>query len=346
MTGGTGRRGGAGSPTLRDVAARAEVSLMTVSNVVNGHVGRVGEATRLRIEAAIAELGYRTQRRGRSLKLAREFAVGLAVVHPDRRFLDDPFISYVASGMSNALAAAGYGLMVNGIPDLGQIDLLLRHAMHIDALAIIASGPRPQRRAAYRRLAGLPHPLVVIEDEPQRGLGDTCTVLLDDGGGGAALARHLLARGARRFLFVAPRHAWPAVERREAGFAAALPADAVLERLACDETDHAGLVAAIAAKLSLKGHYDAVAGANDQIGIAALAAADRRGLDVPGDLRITGFNGFTFRHYAQPLLTTVLSPAYGLGERVARLVLDRLDGQPFPRGPVMLDVALEVGLSS
>ena len=121
---------------------------------------------------------------------------------------------------------AGYGLMVNGIPDLAEVDLLLRHATHIDALAIIASGPRRRRRAAYRRLAALPHPLVVIEDEPQRGLGDTCTVLLDDGGGGAALAAHLLAGGARRFLFVAPLHAWPAVERREAGFAAALPPDA------------------------------------------------------------------------------------------------------------------------
>ncbi len=324
----------------------AEVSLMTVSNVVNGHVGRVGDATRLRIEAAIATLGYRTQRRGRSLKLARELAVGLAVVHPDRRFLDDPFISYVASGMSNALAEAGYGLVVNGIPDVGEVDRLLRHATHIDALAIIASGPRIQRRAAYRRLAALPHPLVVIEDEPQRGLGDTCIVLQDDGGGGAALAAHLLGRGARRFLLVVPRHAWPAVERREAGFAAALPAGTEFERLACDETDHAGLVAAIAQRLAANSRPEAVVGANDQIGIAALAAAERCGLAVPGELRVTGFNGFTFRNYARPLLTTVLSPAYALGERVAALVLRRLDGQAFPRRPVMLEVGLEIGASS
>ena len=324
----------------------AEVSLMTVSNVVNGHVGRVGEATRLRIEAAIATLGYRTQRRGRSLKLARELAVGLAVVHPDRRFLDDPFISYVASGMSNALAEAGYGLVVNGIADVGEVDRLLRHAMHIDALAIIASGPRAERRAAYRRLAALPHPLVVIEDEPQRGLGDTCTVLQDDGGGGAALAAHLLGRGARRFLLVVPRHAWPAVERREAGFAAALPAGTQLERLACDETDHAGLVAAIAQRLAASLRPEAVVGANDQIGIAALAAAESCGLAVPGALRVTGFNGFTFRNYARPLLTTVLSPAYALGEQVAALVLRRLDGQAFPREPVILEVGLEIGASS
>ena len=78
---------------------------MTVSNVVNGRAGSgSGKPLELRIEAAIAALGYRTQQRGRSLRLAREFAVGLAVVHPDRRFLDDPLISYVASGMSNALA--------------------------------------------------------------------------------------------------------------------------------------------------------------------------------------------------------------------------------------------------
>jgi LacI family transcriptional regulator len=88
-----------------------------------------------------------------------------------------------------------------------------------------------------------------------------------------------------------------------------------------------------------------VVGANDQIGIAA-PAAQRCGLAVPGELRVTGFNGFTFRNYAQPLLTTVLSPAYALGERVAELVLGRLDGQPFPRRPVLLDVSLEVGESS
>ena len=241
---------------------------------------------------------------------------------------------------------AGYGLMVNGIPDLAEVDLLLRHAAHIDALAIMASGPRRHRRAAYRRLAALPQPLVVIEDEPQRGLDDTCTVLLDDGGGGAALAAHLLAGGARRFLFVAPLHAWPAVERREAGFAAALPPDAIFERLACDETDHAGIVAAIAARLASTPRPDAVAGANDQIGIAALVAAHQCGLEVPHELRVTGFNGFTFRHYAQPLLTTVVSPAYALGERVAALVLARLDGRPFPARPVMLEVALDRGGSS
>lgn len=343
---GHGQRGGTPIPTLRDVAALAEVSLMTVSNVVNGRAGRVGEATRQRIQAAIAALDYRTQRRGRSLKLAREFAVGLAVVHPDRRFLDDPFISYVASGMSNALAEAGYGLMVNGVPGLDRIDALLRHVMHIDALAIIASGPRPQRFEVYRRLAALPHPLIVIEDEPSLGSGDACTVLLDDGAGGGALAAHLLERGARRFLFVAPLHAWPAVERREAGFAATLPAHTKMERLACDETDHAGVVTAITARLAATPRPDAVVGANDQIGIAALAAAHALRLAVPDALRVTGFNGFTFRNYAQPLLTTVLSPAYALGERVAALVLERLDGQPFPRQPVMLDVALEPGASS
>src|SRR3712207_4832973 len=89
-------------PTLRDVAARANVSVMSVSNVINGQTARVREETRQRILSAIEELGYRPQRRGRSLRMQREFAIGFTIVHPDRRFLDDPYITEVAAGMSNA----------------------------------------------------------------------------------------------------------------------------------------------------------------------------------------------------------------------------------------------------
>jgi LacI family transcriptional regulator len=334
------------APTLRDVAQRANVSVMSVSNVINGQTARVREDTRSRILSAIEELGYRPHRRGRSLRMQREFAIGFMIVHPDRRFLDDPYITEVAAGMSNALAALGYGLMINAVPDLAALKLALARGADVDGLAVMASGERAERHQIYAALNKLHHPLAIVQDQTPDPRWDSCAVLQDDFAGAYSLTRAVLAAGATNLVFACPRHTWPAVERREAGVSAAgAEAQARIRRITCDEFDFAASVAALSSALADDDTPDAIIGANDQIGIAAIRAAAGLGLDVPRDVMVTGFNAFSFRQFALPLITSVVSPAYRIGETVAAELLARLDAGEFQQRERVLPVRDAPGAS-
>ena len=310
-------------PTLRDVAARAKVSMMTVSNVINARTARLSEQTRLRIVAAIDELGYRPQRSARGLRMQREYTIGLTIVHPDRRFLDDPYITEVAAGMSNALATAGFGLTINGVTDLDGLKKTLARVLNVDALAVMASGSQKLREKMYRMLDRQYHPLAIIQDEAPPDLSDACSFIQDDVAGAAMITDALIVAGATRLLFAAPRHTWPAVERREAGVLAAAQRRAKVNRVTCNESDFEQSIAAIAAYIARRGVPDAIVAANDQIGIAAIRAATQLGIRVPEDLMVTGFNAFRFRQFSVPLITSAASPAYAIGEEVARELLRR-----------------------
>ncbi len=331
-------------PTLRDVAEKAGVSMMTVSNVINARTARVSEETRARILSTIEELGYRPQRSGRGLRMQREYAIGLTIVHPDRRFLDDPYLTEVAAGMSNALADGGFGLMINGVPDLDGLKQTVARASNVDALAVMASGRRDLRQQIYRLLERLHHPLAIIQDEAPD-LADTCSFIQDDFAGARMIAEELLAAGARTLLFAAPRHAWPAVERREAGVRATARRRAKVARITCDEADFQCSIVDIKAAFDRHGVPDAVVAANDQIGIAAIHAATQRGLRVPDDIMVTGFNAFPFRQFSVPLISSVSSPAYAIGEAVARELLDRVESGGFKSREHVLPVTLAIGAS-
>jgi LacI family transcriptional regulator len=331
-------------PTLRDVAEKAGVSMMTVSNVINERTARVSEETRLRILSTIDELGYRPQRSGRGLRLQREYAIGLTLVHPERRFLDDPYLTEVAAGMSNAVADAGYGLMINGVPDIEALRKAVTRASNVDALAVMASGKRETRQEIYRLLERLHHPLAIIEDEAPE-LADCCSFIQDDAGGARMITEALVAAGARSLVFAAPRHVWPAVERREAGVRAAARRRARVARITCDEADFRKSIADILASFDRAGVPDAVIGANDQIGIAAIHAANQRGIKVPDGLMVTGFNAFPFRQFSVPLISSVSSPAYAIGEAVAGALLDRVETGRFAAAEHILPVTLAAGAS-
>lgn len=329
-------------PTLRDVAEMAGVSMMTVSNVINARTSRVSEDTRVRILAAIETLGYRPQRAGRGLRMQREYAFGLTIVHPDRRFLDDPYLNEVAAGMSNALADAGYGLMINGVADLEGLKTLVSRASNVDAVAVIASGPRRQRQEIYRVLERLHQPLAIVQDE-MPGLADACAFMQDDETGAHDLTERVIAAGARRLMFVAPDHEWPAIERREKGVRKAARRRAQLTVTQCNEADFQETTAQILAAFDADGVPDAVIGANDQIGIAAIHAAMARGLSIPDELMVSGFNAFPFRCFSVPLISSVASPAYAIGEAVAEGLRQRIDGDHFACGRKMLPVTLAEG---
>ena len=333
-------------PSLHDVAKVAGVSAAAVSYVVNGRTTEIGAETYIRIKKAIEALGYKPQRSGLSLRFNREFAIGFVIVDPDPSFLADPFTTQVASGLSNALVEPGYGLMVTGCRSGEDLDKLLQRPIGVDGFVVMTSGPINLRDYVYRALSKVKLPLVLVQEDVPADIQDACAVLQDDAGGARVLTRYLLDCRARTFLFVTPSREWPAIERREVGIRSALTGEAKLDRLECNEQDFEGSVVVIGQRIDLRPLPEVIMGANDQIAIATLRALSHRGLSVPGDVMVTGYNNFPFRNYAEPRLTTVSSSAHDLGRTAAFAILSRLDTGAFPERRVQLPVSLDIGGST
>ncbi len=334
-------------PTIHAVAARAGVSTATVSKVINGIATGVSAATREKVEAAVQELGYRPNRLGRSLRTQRYATVGLAIVDPSPRFLADPFTTNLVAGLANHLNSQGFGLLLHGIlPGKLESSFLVREAA-VDGFCLSLSGTRPQRLAMMRRVAKLGLPMVVFQDLPTRSLPDACFVCQDDEGGAAMLARELLKRKPRRAVMVIAEIAWPAVEHRVAGIRSVFDAAGVrLDLVACDETRSEAIDTAIGRYLDREPLPDLLIGQNDQIAIAAIHVLRSRGLRVPRDIGVTGFNAFPFMDFADPPLMTIRSHAYELGELGAQMILDRLDQGKFPMREHVLPLQFVAGQSA
>lgn len=334
--------------TLKDVAQQARVSVMTVSNVINGKFYHVTPETRERVQAAIDALGYKANLAGRSLRLSRRFAIGLIIIDPSPTFIADPFTTFLVAGLGNALSRKGYGLLLQGttLPELSQV-LMLRHSL-VDGICLFPSGTASERRSAYDQLARHREPLVVFQDRAGSAMEDVLSIRQDDGGGGKLLAERVLKRGCRKLVFLTGAHRWPALDAREKGVRSALShADGVTYTVVrANSEDVESIQAAIAEHIAECGLPDAILAGNDQLAIVAQSWLTNQGWSIPDDVRVTGFNAFDFSRFSRPKLTTIRSPAYALGELAATALLERLENGAFGRREIVLPVAFEEGESA
>ncbi|HEX2886263.1 LacI family DNA-binding transcriptional regulator [Vineibacter terrae] len=340
--------------TIRDVAAAAGVTPMTVSNVLNRRAGEVGRETQDRVIEVCRQLGYKPHASARRLRTDRRMAVGLVIVDPSPNYLSDPFIAALFAGLTDCLGPQGYSLVLHGShPDgVGAIPLLQQ--IETDALCAVLSGSLRQRRAFMRRLAEARQPLVLLQEEHSELVGglagdDVCTVVQDDRGGGVAIAQHLLTGSCQHIVMLVPEIEWSAMVRREAGLRAVLSRARprrTLRILPCGDEGYVATQAALAAYVARHGLPDTVVGGNDQMAIAAMKFFQARGLVVPRDIRVTGFNGFEVWRYSSPELTTVFSPAYDMGRNAGQAILARLQNGRFPFREQVLSVTLQANGSS
>jgi len=332
--------------TIKDVAAAAGVSPMTVSNVVNGKHQFVGERTRKAVEREIARLNYRVQHNARSLRVARRRAVGMIVVDESPAFLSDHFTAHIVAGLTNILSLEDHTVSIQGIRG-DQIDkaAIVRN-LAVDGFCVIMSGTPQARRQIIDRLVRLDQPVVLIQEPLPPPAGDICIVRQDDAGGGRLIADHLAARRVNHLLVVIPGLEWPAIDERVAGLRQGIAAAGGDIRIDIVETageDFDSTQTAVGAWLDRNPLPGAIVGANDRLAIAAMALLEARGVAVPGKVRITGFNGFESRRYARPLITTVKSSVYEMGEQAGRLLLERFGSGHFPVREVVLPVHFDLG---
>ena len=344
-----GKGHGRAQVTLRDVASAAGVSPMSVSNYINARLGQMRPETRARIQAEIERLGYRPHAAARNLRLSKRLSIDMVIIDEAPHYLADPFTTQIVAGLSNRLNSHGYALQLQGMSaEVFHSSPTVRN-VRTDAIGLVLSGPEATRRDIVATLLELRQPLVLFQDTIRFPHSDLCVIRQADRDGGRMLARELLRSGARRLLMLIPSTTWPAIEERIAG-----ARDVVLKAkvgpdlriVPCGSGDFRDTQAALLEEIERNGVPDAILAGNDQMGIAAMKLVAARGLAVPGQVAITGFNAFEFWQYTEPMLTTIRSAAYEMGALGGDVLLKRLTAGQFERSEIVLPVVLQRGGST
>ncbi len=319
--------------TLRDVAAVAGTTPMTVSNVVNGRMREVGRETYDRVMAVCTELGYRPHAAARRLRTNRRMAIGVVIVDPSPNYLADPFTAALLAGLNDHVGPKNYSLVIHGASPDGVSSVPLLQRIETDAICALLSGVESERRATIERVASLGQPMVLVQDGMPDDIADGCSLIQDDYAGGVELARHLFTEPAKHAVMLVPRQEWSAMVKREAGIRSVLVkrgGGVELRLVRCGDEGFDATQRAFERYMVENGVPDVVIGGNDQMAIAAMKHLQERGHRVPEEVRVTGFNGFNAWRYATPELTTVFSPAYELGQEAGKAILARLETGEFP----------------
>lgn len=301
--------------TIRDVARRADVSVASVSRVLNGF-DKVSEEVRTRVGEAIAALGYVPHAAARSLSIARTHMVG--VVLPD---LHGEFFSEIVRGMESVASERGYLLLLSSLHKETSLGFSALRALRgrVDAAVVMAPHLSEEELAATLP-PGVP---VVLLNAPAGDHGQL-SLTIDNASGARAVADHLLALGRRRFVHIAgPAGNADAAERAAAfGTVLATRDDVLLETVQGDFQEESG-EAAIAALIGGGHHFDAIFAANDNMALGALQALRAAGLSAPADVAVAGFDDIPLsRHLG---LTTVRVRIADLGRRALNALIDGIE---------------------
>lgn len=321
---------------------------MTVSNVLNGRMPNVGEATRKRVEREIARLHYRRRANARGLRAAQQRAIGMVIVDESPLFLADQFTCQVVAGLANVLAQHDYTLTIQGVREDQLTNSIIMRDVEVDGFCAMISGAPESRKRVHDSLLALQQPVIILQEAVQDGYADFCAVRQDDRGGGQLLADHLLARRVSHYLFVLPRLLWPALENRLDGFSERLTADqsARVTIIESDSESFADVQAAVSDYMRDHTLTGALVGGNDAIATAAMYCLLDNGYRIPEDIRVVGFNGFEAHSYARPSLTTVRSAPYQLGEKAGLAMLERLETGVFAQVEYVLPVVFAPNLTT
>nr|WP_323384755.1 LacI family DNA-binding transcriptional regulator [Streptomyces calidiresistens] len=311
------------APAMTDVARLAGVSHQTVSRVLNGHPN-VREQTRLRVRAAIEELGYRPNRAARTLATGRSQLLG--VVAPNSTLFGP---ASLLAAFEWAAGTAGFSVSVRrvGVLDRPSIAAAVEHHRDQRVAGIVVIAPTA---SANEALAEIPStvPVVTVDGDPLRG---TALVTVDQEAGAMAATRHLLEAGHPTVWHVSGPSDWFDAAGRVRGWRRALE-EAGAEVPPVTPADWSAAAGYRAGQmLARMPEVTAVFAANDHLALGILRAMHERGRSVPGDVSLIGFDDVPEAAYYIPPLTTVRADFDEVAGETLHLLLRRItDGETGP----------------
>lgn len=308
--------------TIKQVAEEADVSIQTVSRVLND-LPHVAPATRVRVLEVIERLQYRPSALARSLIHQRSqmlgvITAGLTYIGPSRAL----------DGIASQAEAMGYSVLLNELPTFDTNDsksiLHGNLARQVDGVIWAVPEVANNRQWLLEQLPDFHVPFVFLTMQPQPGLP---IVSFDNRAGARLAVEHLLQQGYRRIGHLAgPLIWWEARERKNAWEETLQAAGLPVEGRMWTEGNWSSRSGEAAARRLLEQYpeMDAVFVANDQMALSLLSVARSQGLALPHDLAVVGFDGIPESAYFSPPLTTVHQDLYALGCQAVQQLINML----------------------
>ena len=303
-------------PAMTDVARLAGVSHQTVSRVLNDHPN-VREQTRIRVRAAIAELGYRPNRAARALVTGRSQLIGVVAQNTT---LYGP--ASLLAAFEQAAAEAGFAVSVGSVSSLDRRSISAVVERHLDhqVAGIVVIAPVASANEALDHLS-VGVPLVTVDGDPQR---PAALVTVDQVAGAGDATRHLLDAGHRTVWHVSGPADWFDSAGRIEGWSAALRAAGVEvpAPLPADWTAASGY--RHGQELARMPEVTAVFAANDHLALGVLRAMSEHGRRVPEEVSVVGFDDVPEAAYFIPPLTTVRPDFDAVARASLAMLLDQI----------------------
>jgi len=310
-----------GRVTMAQVAREAQVSLMTVSRVINDKEG-VSQATRERVQAVIEQLDYHPSDIARGLVTKRTGTLGLVV--PD---VANPFFAEVARGAEHVAYDAGYNVFLCNTDEDTQRELKVLRSLEekrVDGVVVCSS--RLEESVLEEAVAS--HQAAVLFSRRLES-EDVCVVMIDDRAGGQMATQHLLQIGRRAIGFLSGPPSSQSGRWRAEGYRAALAAAGVSYNpnwtRYCVPTVEGGREIA-RELLTADPELTALFCHNDLVAIGALQACADLGRAVPADVAIVGYDDIPLAALVSPSLTTCRVPRYEMGSQAMQLLLEKVSG--------------------
>lgn len=311
-----------GHVAMRDVAGLAGVSHQTVSRVLNDHPN-VREATRLRVKAAMAELGYRPNHAARALVTGRSRTINVVT---QSTTLFGP--ASLLAAFELAASDAGYSVGVSSVRALDQnsISDAVGRALEQGAAGLVVIAPV---EAAARAVSEVPIdvPRVIIDGDPDSPTG---LVTVDQRAGARLATQYLLDRGHPTVWHVSGPPGWFDSAGRVAGWRETLSAAGaeIPPPLPADWDPEAGYQAGLL--LARMPEVTAIFAANDHLALGIIKAMRERGRDVPREVSIIGFDDIPVANFVVPPLTTVRPDFAAVGRMTMESLTQQMESAPTP----------------
>ncbi len=311
--------------TILKVAETAGVSKQTVSRVINNHPD-VADITRKHVQKVIDELGYHPSAVARSLTKQRTHTIavvtaGLNLVGP----------SNVLNGITLKAEELGYALLIKNLAGFRIDDYqgLVRflNEMRVEGVAWACPDIQHYRQQSIEKLSTLPTPVVFQGSSP---IENALFVTVDNYAGGCRATQHLIDQGFRNIAHISGPLAFADAEERKSGWAdtllkAGLPPSSL--NSAEGDWSAASGATAVVELMNTYPEMDAIFVANDQMAIGAMQIIKERGLQIPGDIAMIGYDNIAESAFSSPPLTTIAQDFELMGAKTIELLVDVINAQ-------------------
>jgi DNA-binding LacI/PurR family transcriptional regulator len=309
--------------TIKDVARESGVNISTVSRALNDGYG-IHPETREHILAVASRLRYRPNRVARGLATGRSHSVALLISD-----IRNPFFAEVARGAEDAARAAGCDMVLcNSDLDADKQMQYVNSLLEKRVDGILMNSVASLNRRQQRQLVECGVPIVLLNRSAANNASNLFpTVCADNEGGGALAARYLLKLGHTRIAHITGPRLHGNMTGRANGFVTVLKASGLTPELLYGEHNFGGGYALTRTLLDSRSKVTAIFAASDAMAFGAVRAIMERGLRIPEDISLIGFDNVELCSVIHPPLTTIHQPKHEIGQAAMELLL-RLAGHP------------------